>query len=98
VLSQVYQELRRLAAYKMASESPDQTLQPTALVHETWLLLFGGDALYCPDPAYFFAAAGKAMRRILVERARASCGPDFSIKCTVTRIGRYTEGWRSRFF
>lgn len=70
LLSQVYQELRRLAAYKMANEAPGQTLQPTALVHEAWLRLFGGDGLRCPNRAYFFAAAGEAMRRILVENAR----------------------------
>jgi len=70
LLSQVYQELRRVAAYKMANESPGQTLQPTALVHEAWLRLFGGDGLRCLDRAYFFAAAGETMRRILVENAR----------------------------
>src|SRR6516164_6359995 len=80
LLAQVYQELRRLAAYKMVSESPGQTLQPTALVQETWLRLFGRDVLHCPDRAYFSAAAGEAMRRIVVERARVSCAPDYSIK------------------
>jgi RNA polymerase sigma factor (TIGR02999 family) len=70
LLSEVYQELRRLAAFKMAHELPGQTLQPTALVHEVWLRLFGGDGLHCPNRAYFFAAAGEAMRRILVESAR----------------------------
>lgn len=70
LLSEVYQELRRLAAFKMAHEAPGQTLQPTALVHEAWLRLFGGDGLQCPNRAYFFAAAGEAMRRILVESAR----------------------------
>ncbi len=70
LLSEVYQELRRLAASKMARELPGQTLQPTALVHEAWLRLVGGEGLHCPNRAYFFAAAGEAMRRILVAAAR----------------------------
>ncbi len=70
LVSRVYPELRMLAASKMANELPGQTLQPTALVHEAWLRLAGGDGLHCPSRAYFFAAAGEAMRRILVENAR----------------------------
>jgi RNA polymerase sigma factor (TIGR02999 family) len=70
LLSQVYRELRRLAASKMAHEAPGQTLQPTALVHEAWLRLGGGEGVRFPNRAYFFAAAGEAMRRILVEAAR----------------------------
>jgi RNA polymerase sigma factor (TIGR02999 family) len=70
LLSEVYQELRRLAAHKMANEAPGQTLQATALVHEAWLRMFGGDGLHSQNRAYFFAAAGEAMRRILVENAR----------------------------
>ncbi len=54
----------------MANETPGHTLQPTALVHEAWLRLMGGGSLHCPNRAYFFAAAGEAMRRILVENAR----------------------------
>ncbi len=66
----VYNELRRLAAHKMAQEAPGQTLQPTALVHEAWLRL-GADAQSpWQNRAHFFAAAAEAMRRILVERAR----------------------------
>ncbi len=70
LLSHVYRQLRALAAYKMANELPGQTLQPTALVHEVWLRLMGGNGQSFPDRAYFFAAAGEAMRRILVENAR----------------------------
>ena len=70
MLSRVYRELRALAASKMAHEAPGQTLQATALVHEAWLRLGGGSGQRFPDRAYFFAAAGEAMRRILVERAR----------------------------
>jgi RNA polymerase sigma factor (TIGR02999 family) len=70
LLCQVYRELRILAASKMAHEAPGQTLQATALVHEAWLRLGGGTGQSFPDRAYFFAAAGEAMRRILVEKAR----------------------------
>jgi len=70
LLPLVYQELRKLAAHKMDQEPPDQTLQPTALVHEAWLRL-GADAQPpWENRAHFFAAAAEAMRRILVERAR----------------------------
>ncbi len=70
LLPLVYAELRRLAAHKMASENPGQTLQPTALVHEAWLRLTGGDDRKWNDRAHFFAAAAEAMRRILVDNAR----------------------------
>jgi RNA polymerase sigma factor (TIGR02999 family) len=79
LLPLIYDELRRVAAYKMAHETPGQTLQPTALVHEAWLRLVGPR----PEPAegaehsaqfqnraHFFGAAAEAMRRILIERAR----------------------------
>jgi RNA polymerase sigma factor (TIGR02999 family) len=69
LLAEVYQELRRLAAHKMAGEAPGHTLQPTALVHEAWLRLDGGSQPFA-NRAHFFAAAGEAMRRILVEKAR----------------------------
>jgi RNA polymerase sigma factor (TIGR02999 family) len=66
----VYAELRQVAARKMAGEAAGHTLQPTALVHEAWLRL-GADAQpHWRNRAHFFAAAGEAMRRILVERAR----------------------------
>ncbi len=69
LLPLVYEEVRKLAAHKMAQE-PSQTLQPTALVHEAWLRL-GGDAQPAwQNRTHFFAAAAEAMRRILVERAR----------------------------
>lgn len=66
----VYEELRKLAAQKMAHEAPGQTLQATALVHEAWLRL-GGDAQpKWENRGHFFAAAAEAMRRILVDNAR----------------------------
>lgn len=66
----VYQELRRLAARKMANEMSGHTLQPTALVHEAWLRLGGDAGPQFENRAHFFGAAAEAMRRILIERAR----------------------------
>ena len=67
----VYGELRKLAAQKLARERPGQTLEATALVHEAYLRLVDTDTIHRWDSrAHFFAAAGKAMRRILVENAR----------------------------
>lgn len=65
----VYEDLRRLAAVRMAEEKPGQTLQPTALVHEVWLRLSAENHAWA-SRRQFFAAAAEAMRRILVERAR----------------------------
>ena len=70
ILPLVYTELRKLAASKMAGESSDHTLQPTALVHEAWLRLTGNQDLKWEGRAHFFAAAAESMRRILIERAR----------------------------
>jgi RNA polymerase sigma factor (TIGR02999 family) len=70
LLTLVYDELRRVAAHKMASEAPGHTLQPTALVHEAWLHLGGDKQPTWQNRAHFFGAAGEAMRRILVDRAR----------------------------
>src|SRR5262249_55083616 len=71
LLPLVYDELRKLAAQKLAHEKPGQTLQATALVHEAYLRLVGTDAAQPWDGrGHFFAAAAEAMRRILVERAR----------------------------
>ena len=70
LLPLVYSELRRLAAHKMASEAPGQTLQPTALVHEAWLRLTNDDQRKWNDRTHFFAAAAEAMRLILVDNAR----------------------------
>ena len=70
LLPLVYEELRSLAAEKMAHETPTQTLQPTALVHEAWLRLAGNTTPHFANRAHFFTAASEAMRRILIERAR----------------------------
>ncbi len=69
----VYNELRALAEHRMASESPGQTLQATALVHEAYLRLLGDDEAgrQWENKGHFFAAAAEAMRRILIDRARA---------------------------
>src|SRR5881227_2994702 len=71
LLPLVYDELRRLAAQKLAHEQPGQTLQATALVHEAYLRLVGGEQTKDWDGrGHFFAAAAEAMRRILIDRAR----------------------------
>src|SRR5205085_797294 len=71
LLPLVYDELRQLAAARMAAESPDHTLQPTALVHEAYLRLVGpADEHRWDGRGHFFAAAAEAMRRILVDAAR----------------------------
>jgi RNA polymerase sigma factor (TIGR02999 family) len=71
LLPLVYDELRRLAAQRLAQEKPGQTLQPTALVHEAYLRLVDTETIRRWDSrGHFFAAAAEAMRRILVEQAR----------------------------
>jgi len=71
LLPLVYEELKNLAAARMAAEASDHTLQPTALVHEAYLRLVGGtDARRWDGGGHFFAAAAEAMRRILIDRAR----------------------------
>ncbi len=70
LLPLVYEELRKLAASRMANEAPGHTLQPTALVHEAWLRLVGNHNPKFAGRAHFFAAAAEAMRRILIDRAR----------------------------
>lgn len=70
LLPLVYEELRQLAARKMARENPGQTLQATALVHEAWLRLGGDHQPPWQNRAHFFAAAAEAMRRILIDQAR----------------------------
>src|SRR6478752_4126389 len=72
LLPLVYDELRKLAAQKLASEKPGQTLQPTALVHEAYLRLVGGQGENTEhrtykDRGHFFAAAATAMRRIIID-------------------------------
>jgi RNA polymerase sigma factor (TIGR02999 family) len=71
LLPLVYDELRKLAAQKLAQETPGQTLEATALVHEAYLRLVGGEqAQHWNSKGHFFAAAAEAMRRILIESAR----------------------------
>ena len=70
LLPLVYEELRKLAASRMANEAAGNTLQPTALVHEAWLRLVGQENPKFAGRAHFFAAAAEAMRRILIDRAR----------------------------
>jgi RNA polymerase sigma factor (TIGR02999 family) len=76
LLPLVYDELRKLAAQKLAQEKPGQTLQATALVHEAYLRLVDRETAQQWDSrGHFFAAAAEAMRRILVENARRKAGP-----------------------
>jgi RNA polymerase sigma factor (TIGR02999 family) len=70
LLPLVYEELRRLAAHRMAQERPGQTLQATALVHEAWLRLGQSNRQEWRGREHFFSAAAEAMRRILVDNAR----------------------------
>ena len=70
LLPLVYDDLRRLAASRLARENPGQTLQPTALVHEAWLRLGGDKQPSWSNRAHFFAAAAESMRRILIDQAR----------------------------
>jgi RNA polymerase sigma factor (TIGR02999 family) len=71
LLQLVYNELRRLAAQRLVQEKPGQTLQATALVHDAYLRLVGGDvAQHWNSRGHFFAAAAEAMRRILIDKAR----------------------------
>ncbi len=70
LLPLVYEELRRVAANRMAHEAPGQTLQPTALVHEAWVRLVGHEDPQWQNRAHFFGAAAEAMRRILIDNAR----------------------------
>ena len=87
LLPLVYDELRRLAALRLAQERPGQTLQPTALVHEAYLRLVGDDpGRPWHGRAHFFAAAAEAMRRILVDRARRRAS---------RKAGGRSGGWTS---
>src|SRR5258706_1608545 len=70
LLNLLYEELRQLAASKMAHEAPGQTLQPTALVHEAWLRLVASKSRRFENRAHFFSAAAEAMRRILIDNSR----------------------------
>ena len=74
LLPLVYDELRKLAAVKLAQEAPGQTLQPTALVHEAYLRVAGGNQPW-DHRGHFFAAAAEAMRRILIDNARRKQRP-----------------------
>ena len=75
LLPLVYDELRKLAAHKLAQETPGQTLQPTALVHEAYVRVAGDSQVTWEGRRHFFFAAARAMRDILVEQARRKAGP-----------------------
>jgi RNA polymerase sigma factor (TIGR02999 family) len=69
-----YQELRRLAAWHLKQERPGHTLQPTALVHELYVTLFGRESVDWTNRAHFFSVAAQQMRRLLIDHARARRG------------------------
>jgi RNA polymerase sigma factor (TIGR02999 family) len=75
LLPLVYQQLRELARHRMADERPDHTLEATALVHEAYARLVGGEPVPWANRSHFFFAAAEAMRRILIDHARARAGP-----------------------
>ena len=75
LLPLVYQQLRELARQRMSTERVEHTLEATALVHEAYVRLVGGDAVPWAGRQHFFFAAAEAMRRILIDHARARAGP-----------------------
>src|SRR5215469_1139808 len=83
LISVVYQTLHRIAESQLRKERPDHTLQPTALVNEAYLKLFGHSEVEFADRAHFFALVARAMRRILVDHARA--------RATARRSGAQVE-------
>ncbi len=97
LLPLVYDELRRLAASRLAREAPGQTLQPTALVHEAYLRLVGSD----PDNAFdgrghFFAVAAEAMRRILIDPEKVVATGDRGSERSIGKIDRRQSGYPAR--
>jgi RNA polymerase sigma factor (TIGR02999 family) len=87
LLPLVYDELKRLAAQRLAHEKPGQTLQATALVHEAYLRLVDVEkAQHWNSRGHFFGAAAEAMRRILVEKARQKLGPKRGGRCTRVKL------------
>ena len=93
----VYDQLRALAGKFLAGDGP-VTLQPTVLVHEAYLRLFGKGSIDLKDRAYFFAAAGHAMRRILVDHARARDLHQEALDLRTEALGaeHLTVGWSLR--
>jgi RNA polymerase sigma factor (TIGR02999 family) len=87
LLPLVYNELRRLAARKLANERPGQTLEATALVHEAWLKLIHEEGRSYSDPTHFYCAAATAMRRILIDHARRRNTPKHGGDLCRTTLG-----------
>ena len=96
LLPLVYDELRRLAAERMAQEKSGQTLQPTALVHEAYLRLVGhGEERHWDSRGHFFAAAAEAMRRILIDNARRKLSGKHGGGLVTGRRTRMTSPWQT---
>ena len=96
LLPLVYDELRHLAAQKLAQEKPGQTLQATALVHEAWLRLVASDVPHWQGRRHFFGAAAEAMRRILINNARRKEQPKHGGGWRPRSLRRRSPGRRSR--
>jgi RNA polymerase sigma factor (TIGR02999 family) len=93
LLPLVYDELRKLAAARLAAEKPGQTLQATALVHEAYVRLVGSDAApRWNGRGHFFAAAAEAMRRILIETARRKQSPSTAGAGTASTSTKWFQG------
>src|SRR5277367_6732547 len=87
-----YGELRKIANAHMRNERPDHTLAPTALVHEAYAKLFGGEDVHFADRSHFFAVMSRVMRQILVDHARSRGrqkrgGPEARVSLTLDDIG-----------
>ena len=95
LLPLVYEELKKLAAVKMAKEKPSQTLQATALVYEAYIRLVDVDKVqHWNSRGHFFAAAAEAMRRILIEQARRRAGRKAGVVCNVSQFQGSTRSAR----
>lgn len=95
LLPLVYEELRRIAAYKIAQESDGHTLQPTALVHGAWLRVIGDGDEQFAGRAHFFAVAAEAMRRIPLRMEEAAAASGVPLR-TAERLWTYARAWLRR--
>ena len=98
LIEAVYPELRKLAAYHLRRETPNQTLQATALVHDLYLRVLAKEPLLCNDRTHFFAVVGRQLRRILIDHTRAAHAlkrGGFSEKVTLTDVVQHIgPHWR----
>ena len=95
LMPMVYEELRRLAAYKMANEGAGHTLQPTALVHEAWIKLAGSNRQQWQGRTHFFGAASEAMRRILIDQARRKAAQKRGERAPIEELHESRIEWKA---